>query len=230
MHSTIRLIIADEHKILCEGFKASLSIEPAIEVVAFAACGQQLLQLAEIHRPDVVLTETGLPILNGIEAAKLIKEKHPATGIVAFDMLAGQHTIAQALAAGIGAFLSKKNDIAYFIAAIKAVYQGGIYYPQGNCKSFYTLTMNKEALFTKKELEIISLICKENFSWQIAKEVNLGVRTVEVYREKIMAKMGVKTLVGLVLYAVKHHLHKLVFCPFFYPFIQWQMLPEGSIL
>jgi two-component system, NarL family, response regulator NreC len=209
----IRVVMADDHEIFRDGFKLMLSKNKDIQLVAEAENGRELVELVSLHSPDVVVTDIKMPIMDGIEATRVIKAKFPAISIIGLSMFDEDDLIIEMLDAGALGYLLKNADKDEVAAAIQAVFRGDHYYCRSThakmmqliAKSRYNPYSKKEKItFTEKETEVIQLICQEYTNKEIADKLNASVRTVEGYRLRILERMQVKNTVGLVVYAIKH--------------------------
>jgi DNA-binding NarL/FixJ family response regulator len=210
---SIRVVMADDHEIFRDGFKLMLSRNKDIELIAEAENGRDLVELVGTHSPDVVVTDIKMPIMDGIEATRVIKSKHPQIGIIGLSMFDEDDLIIEMLDAGALGYLLKNADKDEVAAAIQAVFRGDHYYCRSThakmmqliAKSRYNPYLKKEKItFTDKEIEVIQLICQEYTNKEIADKINVSVRTIEGYRLRIQERMQVKNTVGLVVYAIKH--------------------------
>ena len=215
MKKQIRILIADDFPMFREGIRIMLEQEAKFEIVGEAANGDELMRMADATKPDIVITDIEMPVMNGIEATKEIKAKHPLTGVVALTMFGDDHLIIEMLEAGAGGYLLKSTRKQELIDAIEAVNEGGIYYCNRTSLRLSKMIAqtklnekNHEIVFSKKELEIITLICEQYASKQIAEMTKLTHRTVEKYRDFIMNKTNAKNVVGIVVYAIRHGLYK----------------------
>jgi two-component system, NarL family, response regulator NreC len=212
-NADIKLVIADDHEIFRDGFKLMLTKYPEIFLAGEAENGKQLVELVQKIKPDVVITDIKMPMMDGIEATKKIIELLPNTGIIGLSMFDEDDLIVDMLEAGAKGFLIKNAGKEQIIEAIKTVYNNDPYY----CKStshkltnmiakskFNPYKITPKVTFNEREKEIITLICKEFANKEIADKLFLSVRTVEGHRLKILEKMNVKNTVGLVVYAIKN--------------------------
>lgn len=208
----ISLVIADDHQLLRDGLAFILSKEAGLKITGIARNGAELVQLVGQHKPDVVLTDIVMPLLNGIEATRQIKNLSPATEVIALSMFDEQSVIVEMLEAGAIGYLLKNADRSEILDAIHSVSDHEHYY----CKEIsvklakYVLLSNSRhqpvITFTKKELEVIRYICKELTTQQIGKKLYLSKRTIDGYRSSILNKMNVKGTAGIVMYAMQHNL------------------------
>ena len=213
---TIKLIIADDHEIFRDGLKLMLARQDEIELIGEADNGKDLLELVEKQHPDVVLTDIKMPIMDGIEATRILSEKYPDLGIIGLSMFNEDNLIIDMLEAGAKGYLLKNADKKEVLEAIKTVYQQDNYYcrqtssklAQMIAKSkFNPFAQKNRTEFSDREKEIIALICQEFTNKEIGEKLFLSSRTVEGYRMKILEKMNVKNTVGIVVYAMKHGLY-----------------------
>jgi DNA-binding NarL/FixJ family response regulator len=214
----IKLIIADDHEMFRDGFKLMLTKQKDILLVAEAENGKELLELVGIHKPNVVVTDIKMPVMDGIEAAKKISEHFPDIGIIGLSMFDEDDLIVDMLEAGAKGYLLKNSSKEQITEAIKTVYNGDPYYCRTTSRKLtemiaksrynpYKKTAKPE--FSDREKDIIELICHEMTNKEIAEKLFLSVRTVEGHRLNIMEKMGVKNSVGVVVYALKNGIAKI---------------------
>ena len=215
MNKSICLLIADDHEIFRDGLALMLSKQENITLAGQAADGQELLRLAELHKPDMVLTDIKMPLLDGISATRILLRENPGLKIIALSMFEEENLIVEMLEAGAKGYLLKNADKKEILEAILTVYEGNIFY----CKhttarlasmivksKFDPLKKSPETLFTQREKEIIRLICRQNTAQEIGEHLFLSKRTVEGYRTRILEKMDVKNTAGVVVFALKHNM------------------------
>lgn len=208
----IRVIIADDHAIFRDGLKQALASEENIFLLGEAADGKELIQLANENKPDVILTDIRMPVMDGIAATKKILETSPGVSIVGLSMFDDEAHIVDMLEAGARGYLLKNADKTEIIDAINSVFHGELYY----CKhtSFTLAKMissskfnphkRKDKIeFTEREIEIIQLICEQLTNKEIAEKLYLSTRTVEGHRLKIQEKMNAKNTAGIVICALR---------------------------
>jgi DNA-binding NarL/FixJ family response regulator len=214
-NATIKLLIADDHEIFRDGFKLMLSKFTDVILVGEAENGQELIALATTTKPDVIITDIKMPVMDGVEATKHISKLFPEISIIGLSMFDEDDLIIDMLEAGAKGFLLKNAGKLEIIEAINTVYQDDPYFckttshklTQMIAQSRFNPYKKKEVpVFTDKEKEIIQLICKEFTNKEIADKLFVSTRTVEGYRLKIIEKMNVKNTVGFVVYAIKNGL------------------------
>jgi two-component system response regulator NreC len=218
MSTPIKVIIADDHELYLDGLRMMLSKVPEVVVIGEAKNGIQLVNNVQEQEPDVVLTDIIMPLMDGITAVKKIHEINPAIGTVALSMFNEENYIRDMLEAGAMGYLIKNANKEEIIEAIRTVAKGHPYYCKNTsfklkkliATSQFNPYKNRRPLFlTKKEVEIIQLLCQEKTNKEIGKQLFISARTVEGYRQKIQDKMNVKSTTGLVIYAIKTGIYKL---------------------
>lgn len=218
MNSPIRIVLADDHEIFRDGFNVMLRKQSDIKLVGEASNGKELIEITGKLMPDIILTDIKMPVIGGIEATKLLTNLYPGINIIALTMFDDDNLIIDMLEAGAKGYLLKsahKNEI---IEAIKTVYKSETYY----CKNTSTKLVQmiaqsrfnpykeiQKPVFSKKEIDMIILICQEASNKEIASKLFLSIRTIEGYREKIQEKMRAKTTAGIVIYAIKTGIYKI---------------------
>lgn len=216
--SPIKIIVADDHQMIREGFLTMFQKHPYISIAAEASNGVELVELTSIIKPDVVITDIKMPKMDGIEATRILNQEFPQIGIIAFTMYEEETSIIDMLEAGAQGYLIKSAAKEEIIEAINAIMDQRTYYcRETSTRLAQLITKSKfnphkkisQSIFSKREKEIIVLICDGFFNKEIASQLNLSVRTVESYRERIQEKMQVKNTAGIVVYAIRKGIYKL---------------------
>lgn len=217
-YSPIRVVIADDHEIFREGFKAMASKQEVIKVVGEAANGLQLIETVTELTPDVVITDIKMPQMDGIKATRILHEKFPLTQTIALSMFDDENLIIDMLEAGAKGYLLKnahKNDI---VDAIQTVNGNQTYFCSHTSKKLAKLIAGSHfnpykhisrPEFSEKELEVMKLICEQFSNREMAARINLSSRTVEGYREKLLEKTHSRNTVGIVIYAIKNGIYEI---------------------
>ncbi len=213
----IQVLIADDHKMFIEGVRSSLSNKPNIDICGQARNGEEALILLKTISCHVVLLDINMPKMNGIETCKKIKELYPDIKILALSMHTGQEYIRQMMHAGADGYAVKNIDPEELIRAIERVYEGEQFFSSEVASAM----MNPAAtsgielqvpkaphieVLSKREIQIVQLIAKEMTSGQIAIQLFISEATVETHRRNIIQKLGVRSSVGIIKYAIKHGL------------------------
>ncbi len=209
---TVRIVLADDHTVVRKGLRLLLESVPQFQVVADAADGRQAVALAEEQRPDVVVMDIAMPILNGIEAARQISAKLPQTAIVFLSMHSDEAYVSKALKAGARAYLLKDSAENDLINAVEAVSEGKSFFSPAVSKVLaedYMRQMQEHGvddsfdLLTTREREILQLFAEGKSNKEVANLLNLSLYTVETHRGNIFQKLNLHSTADLILYAVR---------------------------
>ena len=205
----IRVVIADDHKLVRAGIRRLLEEVPDIEVIAEAGDGREAIRLVEQHEPDVVLTDIGMPVLNGLGVTQHLARTFPNIRVVILSMYEDEAHVYGALRAGAAGYLIKDAAPAELKLAIRAVAQGGIYLSPPVAKiaineydSRVSAGPSIEKLSTRQK-QVLQLIAEGKTTKQVALELNISVKTVETHRVRIMERLDIHDIAGLVRYAIR---------------------------
>jgi DNA-binding NarL/FixJ family response regulator len=211
---TLRIMIADDHKILRSGIRRLLESEPNVKVVAEAEDGRAAVALSRDLVPDVILMDISMQDLNGIEATRQIMSGSPKSKIIVLSMHSGQGLVAEVFKAGASGYLLKDCDFREMLHAIRTVASGETYL----CPQIATVLRNDylqrvihaEALtstgLTPREREVLQLIAEGKSTKEIAYAFNLSIKTIEVHRQRIMDKLDIHSVAELTKYAIREGL------------------------
>lgn len=216
MNYNINIVIADDHEIFLDGLSLMLSRHPGFNVCGRASNGQQLMETVDREKPDIVLTDIRMPVVDGIQSTRQILSAHPGTGVIALSMFDEENLIIEMLEAGAKGYLLKNAHKDEIVDAINSVYQNKNYYCAQT--SFLLATMIVRSKFTPyshtpivlndREKTIVQMICQQQTTQQIADKIYLSKRTVEGYRVKILEKIQAKNIAGVVIFALKNNIIK----------------------
>ncbi len=210
---TIRVVLAEDHTIVHEGLRALLDVRDDIEVVAEVADGRAAVEAVAAHKPDVAILDLGMPELNGVDATRIIRKDHPTTQVLILSMHSGEEYVRPAIRAGASGYLLKGSGLSDLVAAIQAVSRGDAFFSPAIAKIVLHDSRRDgrtggrdpqpgDAL-TNREREILQLVAEGKSSPEIARQLSLSVKTVEGHRGRIMAKLDVHHVAGLVRHAIK---------------------------
>ncbi len=208
----IRILLADDHTVVRKGLRLLLENEPSFKVVGDAENGREALALAEEQRPDVVVMDVGMPILNGIEAARQISARLPSTAVVFLSMHSDESYVLKALKVGARAYLLKDSAEYDLINAVKAVSQGKAFFSPAISKMLvedYVRQMQEQKvedtyeLLTTREREILQLLGEGRSNKETANILGVSLHTVETHRGNILQKLNLHTGAELILYAIR---------------------------
>lgn len=211
LDSVIKVAIADDHALFRTGVKTSLSVKKDIQMVAEAENGMQLLNLLKHIKPDVILLDIQMPIMDGYATLPEIKKIYPDMKVIMLSMINDPSMITRMMEIGANSYLTKESDSEMIYQAIRTCFESEFYFNDLTNKALLSgLRMKKPAesaipdvQLSDKEVAILKLMCEEKSTKEIADIVDLSPRTVEAIRDKLKTKTGVKSMAGLVMYAVK---------------------------
>lgn len=204
----IRVLLAEDHTIVRQGLVALLSTQAGIEVVGEAEDGRAAVAAAVRLRPDVVLMDLGMPGLNGVDATRQIRRESPGTFVVILSMHASEEHVRPAIRAGATGYLLKGSGLSDLVAAIRAVAAGEGFLSPAIAKILVRDAQGDEepassGPLTAREREILQLVGEGHSSPDIARLLHLSAKTVEGHRGRIMAKLQIHDVAGLVRYAIR---------------------------
>lgn len=209
---TIRLLLVDDHAVIRSGLKMLLASEGDVEIVGEAGSGSEAVTAATSKRPDVILMDIGLPDMTGIEAARLIKGKHPAIAIVALTIHEDEEYFFKMLEAGASGYVPKRAAPEELLTAIRAAASGEVYLYPSLAKLLVKDFLSQEHAaehkptldgLTEREQEVLSLLAEGATNEQIAASLVISPKTVERHRENIMHKLNLHSRAELVRYAIR---------------------------
>lgn len=218
--SKIRVFLADEQTLLREGLKRILAQAGDLEVVGEAGDGQEAVAKAVAAKPDVVLLDVSLPLLNGVDAARQILKALPDTKILALTIYASEEYVYQVLEAGALGYVLKDAAPEDLVRGIRLVYDGIPFFSpavskvvvEGYLKRRQETAPKANAAYdelTQREREILQLIAEGHRNREVSEMLDLSIKTVEVHRAHIMEKLGARSLADLVLIAIGRGIVKL---------------------
>jgi DNA-binding NarL/FixJ family response regulator len=207
---TISVYLADDHRVLRDGLRILLESQEDIRVVGDAENGNKAIEGITSLKPDVAVMDITMPELNGIEAAQIIHETLPETGIVILSIHSDLEHIFRALQAGAQGYILKESAGSEVISAVRAVYLGRRYLSPSIRDSVMEAYMQNHQmhspleLLSTREREVLQLTVEGHSSAAIADRINISPKTVDTYRSRLMGKLGMRDLPELVRFAIKH--------------------------
>jgi two-component system, NarL family, nitrate/nitrite response regulator NarL len=199
MSNSIKVIIADDHDHIIASLENLLSAEPHIDILSAASNGKELLRLASAHKTCIVVTDTEMPVMNGIEATVQLAKTNPGIKVI---ILSGCHepaVINRAIDAGAKGFVLKTSPRDEIIWAIKTVHETGEYFCPGTLQ---TLKNSDNIQFSRREYEVLQNLYDGLSAKKAADKMKLSPRTIEHCKERIMEKINVNNMVDLVKYVI----------------------------
>ena len=205
----IRILLADDHKVMRTGLRKTLEEHEGWQVCGEASDGREAVRLAKELKPDIAVLDLTMHDLNGIDATLQIKKSLPKTEVLIFTMHDSEEMIRSALLAGARGYVLKSDDELELVAAIEAI---------SRHKPFFTPTASealldnllrstpRESVLTEREREVVQLLAEGKSNKEVAVALDISVKTAETHRAAIIRKLGVDSLAELVRYAIRTHL------------------------
>jgi two-component system, NarL family, response regulator NreC len=204
---TIRVILADDHTILREGIKFLLESRPKFVVVAEVSNGRDAIQKTRELKPDIVIMDISMPILNGVEATRQIVEEMPSCKVLILTMHEERETVRQALKAGAAGCLNKRSAASELFSAIMAVCKGEAFFSPSVSKmlleDYIDVSGPSDETLSLREREIVQLIAEGHMNKEIADILHISIKTVEGHKDNIKKKLGVRDQAHLIRYAIQ---------------------------
>ena len=208
----ITVLLAEDHMIVREGFRKMLELEADIEIAGEAQDGRQAVALIQKLRPEVVLMDIAMPLLNGLEATRQILKAVPTTKIIILSAHSDDAYVKSAIESGAVGFLLKQTSAHDVCRAIRDVHQGKTFFSpsisrrldriQPLTRDRAGVVHKKVAELTSREMEVLQLIAEGKANKETAAELGIGMKTVEKHREHLMEKLDIHDTAGLTRYAI----------------------------
>ncbi|MFO7958950.1 MAG: response regulator transcription factor [Candidatus Brocadiia bacterium] len=215
--SPIRILLADDHKIVRDGLCSLIEHQPDMEVVGEAQNGRETIELVDELMPDVVLMDVGMPDLNGIEATRQITNNHAAVKVVGLSMHSDGQFVTEMLEAGASGYLLKDSAFEELSTALHEVVGDRMYLSPkiaGPAIDEYQRRLaggasGDSSPLSPREREVLQLLAEGLVSKQIAARLNISVKTIETHRSRLMKKLGIHSVAELTKYAIRQGLTPL---------------------
>lgn len=209
----LRILVADDHELMRRGVRSLLEAEPGWKVIAEASNGQELLKKAQETRPDVVVLDIGMPVLNGLEASRRLKKTLPSVKILILSMHDSEQVARSVLESGARGYVTKADTARDLVLAVEALCRN---------KTFFTSHVDQLVLeaflqddpshkkkmtidrLTSRQREIVQLLAEGKTSKEVAAHLAVSVKTVETHRANIMKRLGCHSVSDLVVYAIRN--------------------------
>jgi DNA-binding NarL/FixJ family response regulator len=203
-----RILLADDHAVVRQGFKMLLDAQSDMEIVGEASNGREAVEAAETLRPDVVVMDVAMPELNGIEATRRLAASAPHTRVIALSMHKDSVYVREILRAGARGYLLKDSGANDLVSAIRVVARGESYLSPAVSNAvlddYRKQVTNPIDLLTSREREVLQMLAEGKTNKEIAGVLNLSVYTVDAHRGRIMEKLNLHSINDLVRFAVRN--------------------------
>lgn len=214
---SIKIFVADDHKVMREGLRTLIEKEPGMEVVGEAENGRIMLKLVQKLSPDVVITDITMPGLNGIDATRQIISENPSAKVIALSMHSDKHFVVGMLRAGASGYLLKECAFEEIAHAIRTVIVNKTYLSPGIATvviedyvhRLSTTHSSVPSILTPREREVLQLLAEGKTTKQIASCLHISIKTVETHRQKIKDKLDIHSIAELTKYAIREGLTSL---------------------
>jgi DNA-binding NarL/FixJ family response regulator len=208
----IRIAIAEDHKIVRQGYCALFDDENSVKLVFEAENGRDALDKIEENQIDVLLLDIDMPVLNGKQTLNILNIKFPEIKVVMLSMYFDDFHISEFITNGARGFLAKNSDFDDVIDAIHSVHEQGYYFNNKISKVLLTKLIQSKKInpifsnepLNDNEIEVLKLICSEKTNYEIGQILHKSKKTIEGYRARIALKTNARNTAGMVIYAIKH--------------------------
>jgi len=210
----ITVFVADDHAVVREGLASLLAAQPDLRVIGTAADGRDTVRQVVKLQPEVVVMDIAMPQMNGIEAAREIRDRVPQARVVILSMHSSVEHVFHALEAGAHGYVLKASAAKEIIDAVRVVHAGRRYFSQAIAEMMAEVVSRSAAAsplnrLSKRERQVLQLVAEGRSSAQIAAMLSLSPKSVDTYRSRLMQKLHIGDVAGLVKFAIQHGLTPL---------------------
>ena len=202
----IRVLLADDHKIVRDGLRRILSTQGDMEVAGEAANGDEAFALVKANAYDVAVLDMSMPGLSGLDLVKRVKIERPALRVLVLSMHGEDQYAARVLKAGASGYLSKDSAAEMLVGAIRKVAGGGVHIGEAAAASLVAAEQQPHRQLSDRELEVLRLLVEGKSPTDVAEQLHLSVKTVSTHKTRVLEKLGLKTTADLVRYALENRL------------------------
>jgi DNA-binding NarL/FixJ family response regulator len=208
----ITVLLAEDHAIVRQGLCSLLRVDSQFAVVGEARTGREAIDMAKALRPDVILMDIAMPVLNGLEATRQVLAENPAAKVIVLSAHSDDEYIERMNAAGVAGFLEKQTSAEVLTKAIREVAGGKTFFSPAIAKRMresQARPLNRDGLarvngkrLTHRESEVLQLVAEGSANKQVASELGISIKTVEKHRQHLMDKLNIHDTAGLTRYAI----------------------------
>jgi DNA-binding NarL/FixJ family response regulator len=206
----MRILIVDDHPITRDGLRTALSLTDDVEVVGEAASGEEAIEAVEDSKPDVIFMDVRMPGMNGIQATKVIRERHPETKVILFTVDESRASISEAIQAGVSGYLLKDVGVGELVNAARLAMQGkAVIHPaltQAFIEEVRLVDRKPEAPLSPREIEILQQVAYGSTTKEVADALGISFHTVKTHLERIFEKLGANDRAQAVAIAIRQGL------------------------
>ena len=213
--SAVRVLVADDHEVVLEGVRALIERQPDLEVCGLASDGREAVELAQKTKPDVVVLDMSMPELDGLDVIRLLKKTLPDTEVVVFSAHSSEEMVEEVFDAGAKSYIEKSEASQDLVTAIRSLAEHKPFFSTQTSEILFAKFLlprarqqqsRTELRLTAREREIVRLLAQSSSNKEVATALGISIRTVETHRATLMRKLGVRSVAGLVRYAIRHHI------------------------
>ena len=204
----VRIVLADDHPLVLEGVRSCLETFDHIEIVGAVTSGREALELAAQVQPDIAILDINMPDLNGLDATVEFREHLPNVKLLILSMHDDKEYVAAAIQHGARGYVLKDVSTREIVTAIEAIHNGGLYFSSGISDVLATLPTQPDAVssLTTREINVLVLVAEGRSNKEVARELDISVRTVETHRKNLKRKLGINSVAGLTRYVIENDL------------------------
>ena len=206
----MRILIVDDHPITRDGLRTALNLTDDVEVVGEAASGEEAIEAVEDSKPDVIFMDVRMPGMNGIQATKVIRERHPETKVILFTVDESRASISEAIQAGVSGYLLKDVGVGELVNAARLAMQGkAVIHPaltQAFIEEVRLVDRKPEAPLSPREVEILQQVAYGSTTKEVADALGISFHTVKTHLERIFEKLGANDRAQAVAIAIRQGL------------------------
>jgi DNA-binding NarL/FixJ family response regulator len=209
---SITVLLAEDHVVVREGLRSLIEADGDIKVVGEAVTGREAVSMTKLLRPNVVVMDIAMPLLNGIQATQQILSEFPKMKILILSAHADPEYVDQLMALGVVGYLTKQTSAEMVGRAVREVHAGGTFFSSSVAKHLrdhyqkpsqpHRSYKRNNVRLTSRESELLQLIAEGHVNKQIASELNISIKTVEKHRQHLMEKLNIHEIAGLTRYAI----------------------------
>lgn len=203
--SPIRVALVDDHSLVRDGIKALLAVMAPLEVVGEAENGAQAIEMVGHCQPDLLLVDISLPDMNGLELTRVLRSRYPSLKVLVLSMYDNYEYVSESVRSGASGYVLKNAPSREIIAAIEAITSGGTFYSADIAQRLIA-DKNTDNELTPRESQVLSKMAQGLNNKEMARELDISVRTVETHRLSIRRKLNIDKPAALVKYALDHGL------------------------
>lgn len=203
LSTQIRLALVDDHSLVRDGIRALLSVIPTVTVVGEAENGATAIEMVEHSKPDLLLVDINLPDINGLELTRKLRDRYPSLKVLVLSMHDSKEYVSESLRSGASGYVLKNAPSREIVAAIEAIANGGTFYSAEIAQKLLLDDGTSNEL-TPRESQVLYKMAQGLNNKEMARELNISVRTVETHRLSIRRKLNIDKPAALVKYAIDH--------------------------